>query len=132
MIQLVSQFRPNQLNNGVIKFQSLYRGYITRKYTILPTPIINAVLCNQINAFIKLGRRQVTDVTLEIKEDKKFFIKWDKNHEVLSLVFPTENLVGSGFWKKFFSANTIKISLTTKKKEIKQFESVRSHCTADT
>ena len=124
MIQLVSQSTLNQLNNGIIKFQSLYRGYIARKYTILPGPIINAVLCNQINAFIKLGRRQVTDVTLEIKEEKKFFIKWDKNQEALSLVFTSENLVGSGFWKKFFSANTIKISLANKKKEIKQFESV--------
>lgn len=123
MIQFSSQCTP-QFNEGVTKFQSACRGYVSRKYTIFPSPSLNSSICNQVNDFIKSNKRKIDNVTSEINKGKKFFIKWDKNREEISLLFPREEAVGSGFWKKFFASNTIKIPLTPQKKEIREFESV--------
>ena len=123
MIQFSSQCTP-QLNDVATKFQSIYHDYITRKYIIFPSSLLNASVCDQINTFIKSNRWQISNISSEINEGKKFFIKWDKNHEMLFLLFPGEDAVGSGFWKKFFASSTIKIPLISKKKEIKEFESV--------
>lgn len=76
------------------------------------------------NAFLQAGRRQASHVLSEINEERKFFIKWDKKHNRLSLCFYTEEIIGSGFWKQCFSATTIRVSLTGQKKEIEQFASV--------
>jgi IQ calmodulin-binding motif. len=75
LIHFSSQFTPKQLNDAAIKFQSLYRGYITRKYTILPNSILKPCICNQINAFTKNARRKIGNISSELYHEKKFFIK---------------------------------------------------------
>ena len=117
---------------GITKFQALYRGYSTRKYTVFPNSILSALVCNRVNSFIQSNRRFVTDGSSEIIEGGKFFIKWDKKQEELSLLFPREDLVGSGAWKKFFSSNSIKIPITGGKRDIQQFESVWTEVDSET
>ena len=132
MIPVSREYPPEQLHDGAVKFQSLYRCYITRKYTILPSVALHPVICDQINVFIKSGKRLTMDVTAEINEGRRFFIKWDKDRKVLYLIFPNKDIVGSGAWKKFFSSNTLQIPLTAKKREIKQFASVWMEADSET
>jgi hypothetical protein len=114
--------------SGITKFQALYRGYNTRKYTLLPTPPLNASICKRINDFIRSSRSNVgkdtCSITSSTNEGMRFFIKWDRNNEALSLLFPAEEAVGAGAWKRFFASNTVKILFADKKRQIKEFESV--------
>lgn len=123
MIQDFTQ-NAHEINNAATKLQSFYRGHISRKYNVFPTHFLNSSICGKINDFIQLNRARLCNVTSEFDEGRNFFIKWDKSNEVLSLLFPTKDAVGSGAWKKFFASNTIKIPLTEKKREIREFESV--------
>lgn len=118
----IASLTPEQ--RGATKFQALFRGYLTRKYTVLPTPSLTPLIATQINAFVKEARHHKIDVTSELSEGKKKFIKWDKKLGVLTLLFSHEDAVGSGFWKKCFSGHTVKIPLPLSQKEIKPLESV--------
>jgi serine/threonine protein kinase len=122
LIEFSPRFTLNQLNAGATKFQSLYRGYITRKYTFLPSLILDRSVCDRLNAFLRLNR--LISGACEVIEGKKYYIKWAKGEKVVTLLFPQETLIGSGFWKSFFSARTVKIFLGSPRKIVEQFESV--------
>ncbi len=116
---------PEPLNHrAATKIQSFFRGYQIRKSIVLPSPLLDLLLCSQINSFLSQGKGVERDLSAEIIKDRKFFIKRDKNQGILTVVFPREDLIGSGFWKKCFSATNLKIPLNGNKRDVNQFQSV--------
>jgi thiamine kinase-like enzyme len=106
------------LNSNATVIQSLFRGYLTRKYTFFPTSSLSFPICRLVNDFIQSNKNRVFTFLSAEDQSNNFLIKWDCSEKLITFVVPKRELVGSGFWKKCFSCTNFYIKLINKDVEV--------------